>query len=176
MLKPNWAAKRRISCWLLLFTLAALTACGAVQSATGAPTLTLIPAPDTPTPTRIPATSTRAALPGPADIATAAPSPTPDSDLLPLDPVAAELVLLAQRRLSDELDLPVGAMQVVEVEPYRWTDSSLGCPVPGQTYAPAEIDGYRIVLAADGREYLFHTDFDRAFPCDPVNERLPSAG
>jgi hypothetical protein len=35
------------------------------------------------------------------------------------------------------------------------------------------VDGYRIVLSAGDNEYLFHTDFDRALPCDAKNEQLP---
>jgi hypothetical protein len=95
--------------------------------------------------------------------------------LIEIDPVAAELVTLAQRRMAQELDVPPGRVRVVEVTPYTWQDSSLGCPVEGEDYSSVQIDGYRIVLAAGDDEYVFHTDFDRLMPCDEDSEVLPSA-
>lgn len=94
--------------------------------------------------------------------------------LVEIDPVAAELVTLAQRRLSQELNVPTRRVRVLEVAPYTWTDSSLGCPLNGQEYPSVEIDGYRIVLSVGDREYIFHTDFDRLIPCNPDNELLPA--
>lgn len=88
------------------------------------------------------------------------------------DPIAAELTALAQRRLADTLDLPLRRIHVVSVEPVTWTDTSLGCPQPDGQYAPATIDGYRLVLEAGETEYVFHSDFDRLIPC--ANESRPS--
>lgn len=146
-----------------------LAACSGGQAASPAPTLTLIPPVLTDTPMPAPPTAVRPALPGPDEIISATPAEaTPEAD-----PVAAELVRLAQRRLGDSLDLPIITIRVIEVRPLQWPDSSLGCPLPGQTYTPVRIDGYRIVLAAGEREYIFHTDFDHVLPCDPRNEQLP---
>ncbi|NWF69844.1 MAG: hypothetical protein HXY40_12235 [Chloroflexi bacterium] len=94
--------------------------------------------------------------------------------LLQIDPIAAELVALAQRRLAQELDLPLRRIQLVDLRLVRWTDSSLGCPQPEQTYTPMQIDGYRIVLSVGERQYVFHTDFDRLIPCDAQDEQLPA--
>jgi hypothetical protein len=93
--------------------------------------------------------------------------------LVEIDPVAAELAALAQRRLSEELEVSVRRVRILEVTPYTWTDSSLGCPLEGGEYSPVQIDGYRIVLAVGDSEYIFHTDFDRLIPCDAENEVLP---
>lgn len=95
--------------------------------------------------------------------------------LVEIDPVAAELVALAQRRLSQELDIPIGRVRVLEVTPYTWTDSSLGCPLQGEQYQSIETDGYRIMLAVGDDQYIFHTDFDRLFACEANIERLPQA-
>lgn len=89
------------------------------------------------------------------------------------DPVAAGLVSLAQRRLSTALNLPARRIQVVDIRAYRWTDSSLGCPLPGQDYAPVLIDGYRIVMSAGDVEYIFHSDSEQLIACDARYERLP---
>jgi hypothetical protein len=92
---------------------------------------------------------------------------------LQVDPVAAELVILAQRRLGQELDLPSSRIRLVDISPVTWTDSSLGCPADGQTYRAVEIDGYRIVMAVANREYIFHTDSERLTPCTADAEVLP---
>jgi hypothetical protein len=98
-----------------------------------------------------------------------------DSSLLvEIDPVAAELVALAQRRTSQALDVPPGRVRVVEVRPYTWPDSSLGCPAAGEDYTSVQIDGYRIVLAVGDDQHIFHTDFDRLLPCDEDREDLPA--
>jgi hypothetical protein len=94
---------------------------------------------------------------------------------LEMDPVAAGTVALAQRRLADQLDLPQSRIRVIDVMPVTWTDSSLGCPQPGQEYAPITIDGYRILLAAGEDEYIFHSDSTQVLACTAENERLPVA-
>lgn len=99
-----------------------------------------------------------------------------DPELILADPVAAELVALAQRRLAADLDLSVRRMRLVDVVPVTWPDTSLGCPAADQTYTERAIPGYRIVLAAGSTEYVFHTDFERAVPCPAGSEVLPGAG
>jgi len=91
--------------------------------------------------------------------------------LLDVDPIAAELTFIAQRRLAESLDLPTRRIRLVDIVPVTWRDSSLGCPLPGQTYTPVEVDGYRIVLAVGDDEYIYHTDPERIFLCDPENEQ-----
>lgn len=93
--------------------------------------------------------------------------------LVLIDPVAAQLFALTQRRLAEQLDLPMRRIHLVEMRAYTWPDSSLGCPVEGQSYDRLNIDGYRLVVTVGDNEYLFHTDFDRLVPCDPENEVLP---
>ena len=93
--------------------------------------------------------------------------------LLETDPVAAEMVALASRRLAGQLDLVTRRIQVVDVASYTWPDSSLGCPQPGASYSPINIEGYRIVLAAGDDEYIFHTDSTQIMACEAENENLP---
>jgi hypothetical protein len=121
-------------------------------------------------------------LPGPSDlvtpkpaegsISTSTPSNTLDT-LLQTDPIAADLAALAQRRIADQLGLPTIRVRITEVTPYEWSDSSLGCPLPGQTYAPVDVIGYRIVLFAAGSQYIFHSDTEQLIACDEANEVLP---
>lgn len=156
-----------------------LTAC-ASGGAEPLPTLTLIPPSETPPATPIPPSAT----PDPlivlpeeiittADPTTDAQTPTPG--LLDADPIAAELVALAQRILANDLGLPQRRVQLVEVETVRWTDTSLGCPQSDQSYNEIEIPGYRIVLQAGDNTYAFHTDFDRVLSCPEGDEVLPTS-
>jgi len=164
----------------LLLTAAA---CQPTPTLLSVPTLTLMPVtptatvtPPPPTPTPPPTAPDNALLASTLLAAT----PTPpgfaaNTADLPagLNPVAAELVQIARRRIAEQLDLPLRRVRLVDVQPFRWTDSSLGCPLPGQTYVPVLSDGYRVVLAVGDAVYYFHTDFDRALPCDIGLERLP---
>ncbi len=88
-----------------------------------------------------------------------------DALLIAVDPVAAELVRLAQQRLAAQLDLPARRVTWTSVEAFRWWDTSLGCPFAGQTYELVDVPGYRIVLQAGDALYAFHTDSERLFPC-----------
>lgn len=166
---------------LLLLAICAACAPSAAEN-TPAPTLTLIPATATDTPTPVPATSTASTLVDPQDVAP--PTPTPNTlaslegltgaALVAQDPVAAELVGIAQRRVADDLDLPIRRIRLVDVRAVVWTDSTLNCPLPEAEVVVQETDGYRIVLGAGDQEFLFHTDVDRVVPCDEANENLPS--
>jgi hypothetical protein len=93
--------------------------------------------------------------------------------LLAADPIAAEMVALAQRQVAQQTDLPVRRIRWVSVAPYTWTDTSLGCPLADATYTPAELPGYRIVVAAGETEYAFHTDSQGVYPCPLGREVLP---
>ncbi len=135
------------------------------------PTITNTPIPQTPTLTLTP-------LPRAGDLSTATPAvedapATTSPDQTFDDPVAGELVGLAQRRVAELTNMPVRRVQVVEVSSYKWTDISLGCPSPDVTYPVQEVDGYRIVLSVDNKQYIFHTDFDRVVACDAAKEKLP---
>jgi len=140
------------------------------------PTAALIPATDTATPTDTPPTQTPADLPAPGDVVPTHTATAEVGDaLLSEDVIAAELVGIAQRQVAAELGISERRVQVVEVVPVVWTDSSLNCPLPDQQITAMEIDGYRIVLEAGTREYVFHADFDRVLPCDLANEVMPTA-
>jgi hypothetical protein len=162
------------------------SACAPAATPVVEPTQVLIPATDTPIPSPVPPPTAETAQPTllhPDNLLTPTtadtsgetlPEATTDGTGLD-DPVADDLVALAQRRVAQELNLPTRRIRLVEVKFYTWADTSLGCPLPGQSYSPATVDGYRIVLAtADGKQYIFHTDFDRALPCDAANEQLPT--
>ena len=42
---------------------------------------------------------------------------------------------------------------VVKAEPITWNDGSLGCPLAGQVYTQALVDGFHVIVEVAGREY-----------------------
>lgn len=90
-----------------------------------------------------------------------------------IDPLAVELVALAQRRLATQFDIIERRVRPVEITPYTWSDTSLGCPAPRQTYVEQTIDGFRLVLQVGDVLYAFHTDSERIVPCPLGQEVLP---
>jgi len=90
-----------------------------------------------------------------------------------IDPLAVELVMLAQRRLAAQYDILERRVKLIEITPYTWSDSSLGCPDPRQTYVAQTIEGYRLVMQVGDALYAFHTDSEKIVPCPLGQENLP---
>ena len=81
-----------------------------------------------------------------------------------MPPEAAAAVQAAR----DDLRTRTGSAdeaQVRLVEQIDWPDSSLGCPQPDMMYAQVITPGYRVVLALDDQEYVYHTTTSRAVYC-----------
>ena len=65
------------------------------------------------------------------------------------------------------------AIEVVSFEEVTWPDGSMGCPEPGQMYTQALVEGYRIVLDADGAELTYHgAQGDDPFLCEAPQDPL----
>ena len=94
---------------------------------------------------------------------------TPDL-LVQIDPIAADMVSLVQRRLAQDFDISTRRVRVQDIAIRTWEDASLGCPIEGQTYQPIATNGYRIVVAVADDEYVFHTSFDRVVLCAQAGE------
>jgi hypothetical protein len=43
--------------------------------------------------------------------------------------------------------------ELLSAEAVTFSDSSLGCPTPGQSYTQALVDGLRVVVTAGGQTY-----------------------
>lgn len=74
------------------------------------------------------------------------------------------LIERAKTELAADASFSAEQVEVVSVEQVEWSDSSLGCPKAGMMYAQVITPGYRIVLAADGQTYEFHSGLDPAGP------------
>lgn len=80
-------------------------------------------------------------------------------------PVAEAIADLARATGVDPDDV-----QVVAYDQVTWRDGSLGCPEPGKMYTQALVDGYRIVLRADGMDVHYHGSTGGSpFRCDRPN-------
>jgi len=67
------------------------------------------------------------------------------------------IVGLAATDLADRLDIDQATISVVLLEEVVWGDASLGCPVPGMSYAQVLTDGMRIILEANGQLYDYRS-------------------
>lgn len=78
-----------------------------------------------------------------------------------LTPLSNDLALLidaAKKDLAQRLEITSDETEVVSIEKTEWPDTSLGCAKPGLILRFVSIPGYRIVLSANGRNYIYHTD------------------
>ncbi|MFA9443835.1 hypothetical protein [Egicoccus sp. AB-alg6-2] len=82
-------------------------------------------------------------------------------------------VRLAVADAAERTGVDEREVRVVLDEAVTWPDGSLGCPQPDQFYTQALVEGYRIVVEADGRTLHYHgrQGGDPAYcaePQDPV--------
>lgn len=109
---------------------------------------------------------------------TGAPEVEPGDQVAPL-PGTEALVAEAKRLLaaSSEIQATVDQIALLSIESVDWSDSSLGCPQPGQFYAQMITPGYLLVLGAAGQEFEFHTDrANRVILCLSGDEGKSSGG
>lgn len=85
-------------------------------------------------------------------------SSSPETSIVPpqlLDPVLAD----AAQRTGAELS----AVQVVEATSRTWNDGSLGCPKPGVMYTQAIVDGYQVIVEANGQKLDYRVPVQGGF-------------
>ncbi len=120
----------------------------------------------TPSPTATPIpTPTATATPS----AAATPSPTEESAMVP-----AELLEQLTADVATRSGVDAAAVRVVSAQARTFPDGSLGCPQPGQQYTQALVDGYQVVLEAQGRSYDYRASQRGGFRlCEPGVRRRP---
>lgn len=70
-------------------------------------------------------------------------------------------VMLSNKTMEDlaaRLGIDVSQVTLVQVEDVEWRDSGLGCAAPNQAVMDVITRGFRIVLEANGQQYVYHTD------------------
>ena len=88
----------------------------------------------------------------------APPRTQPPETSLPPSPTtsAEEAVALAKNHLAQQLGIAETEIELVSIQNVVWPDASLGVPEPGKVYAQVIVPGFRIVLSAQGKEYVYH--------------------
>jgi hypothetical protein len=79
------------------------------------------------------------------------PSPQPSVDLTPAESAAVAA-------LSEITSLPADQINMVSSEAVTWSDGCLGVQRMGVMCTQAIVEGFKMVLEADGKEYEFHTN------------------
>lgn len=82
----------------------------------------------------------------------------------------APLIQAAQADLAERLNISLEGIVIQSAEAVEWPDASLGCPQPGMMYAQVITPGYRIVLTAQGQDYVYHSDQKRVIACPQADQ------
>lgn len=106
-----------------------------------------------------------------SNLSTPEPKMTPEIVQGEVPESAKAVVELAKNDLADKLKTSETSIQVIDVIPVEWTDTSLGYPEAGKEYAQVTAPGYVILLLAEGNLYEYHSDYTRiAPPPGPLEE------
>lgn len=77
------------------------------------------------------------------------------------------LAPLAIADLATRLDVDPVLIEVVADEAVTWSDGSLGCAKPDMMYTQALVEGSRIILRVDEKDYEYHSSGSSApFWCE----------
>jgi len=86
-------------------------------------------------------------------------SPTATTGASPVvPPESAAAVGAAMADAANHLGASADALRLEQVQAREWSDSSLGCPQPGQLYSQVITPGYLIVITSGSRQLKYHTD------------------
>jgi hypothetical protein len=99
----------------------------------------------------------------------------PSSPAAVVGEVPADILAAILADATSETDLDPSEILVVRAESVTWPDGSLGCPEPGMMYTQALVDGYQVVLDADGEELDYRVGESGAFRIC-VDSGAPSGG
>lgn len=86
-----------------------------------------------------------------------------------LELVWSEQAIWARQDLAGRLGVAADDIRLVSAESRSWEDSSLGCPVAGETYVPGRVKGYVLTLSHRGKSFTYHTDLSRTIPCPAIS-------
>lgn len=93
----------------------------------------------------------------------------------PLDQAnTAALERFAVDDLARRLDIAPARVEVVSAQAVTWPSGALGCPAPDGMYTQALVEGFQLVLAAEGEEYHYHAGASgEPFLCPEERRRAP---
>lgn len=95
---------------------------------------------------------------------------TPTTPELP-DLVNLPQVEQAKEDLATRLAITTAQIEVIDVQPKTWSDSSMGCPQPGMAYLQVPQDGLLVRLRVDNQTYNYHSGgTQEPFLCEQPNQ------
>lgn len=97
----------------------------------------------------------------PAPTNTTAPTqmePTPTQGQIPVDLTPAQLAAI--QAISAKYGVPADQVKLVSTEAVTWSNGCLDIVLPGVMCTQALVDGFRIIMEANGQQYEFHTNQD----------------
>jgi hypothetical protein len=68
--------------------------------------------------------------------------------------------MAAVQALSKKYNLPVDQIKIISTEAVTWPSGCLGVVIPGVMCTDALVDGFRIIMDANGQQHEFHTNQD----------------
>lgn len=76
--------------------------------------------------------------------------------------------------LAERLNVDLADITVESAERVIWRDGSIGCPQPEGFYTQALVNGYRIMLKAEGQVHAYHgRDGGQPFHCPHDRRQMP---
>ena len=79
----------------------------------------------------------------------------PDDDAAASDPLLGPEIETALDDAAERSGVPREELTIAVAELVTWPDGAAGCPEPDMMYTQALVDGFRIVIEADGRAYHY---------------------
>ena len=79
-----------------------------------------------------------------------------------------DLVAEARGELAIQSGIKELDISTVSVESVNWSDSSLGCPMPGTAYAQVITPGYKIILKINDKIYTYHASSTNVVLCQSI--------
>ncbi len=100
--------------------------------------------------------STAGSYPNPSDPNPSYPNPSYPNDDTPADLTPAQQAAIAL--LAQTLSLPSARLTIVSTEAVTWSNGCLDVERPGMMCTQALVEGYRMIVEANGREYEVRTN------------------
>jgi hypothetical protein len=94
-------------------------------------------------------------------------SKTPSESAPVIESGLEALITQAAEMLAQKLDIQTTQIELLEARSIVWSDASLGCPGPDESYIQVPKEGALIRLRAQGIEYSYHVGEGRGlFLCE----------
>ena len=66
------------------------------------------------------------------------------------------IIEAATQDAASRMNIDPGTIEFVRALQVTWSDGSLGCPAPGMQYTQGLVQGFRVLLRADGQMLDYH--------------------